>query len=37
VTSSATGTPESVDIQSDGRWLGSSCGSVKPLPMAGAK
>jgi hypothetical protein len=33
VTSSATGSPEAVDIQSTGRWLGSSCGSVKPLTL----
>ena len=37
VTSSATGNPETVDIQSTGRWLGSNCGSVKPLPLPAAK
>jgi hypothetical protein len=34
VTSSATGSQENVDIQSTGRWLGSDCGSVKPLAPA---
>jgi Protein of unknown function (DUF3617) len=37
VTTSATGSPEAVDVQSTGRWLGSDCGSVKPLPLPSAK
>lgn len=36
ITSSATGSPEAVDVQSNGRWLGSDCGSVKPLPLPAA-
>jgi hypothetical protein len=37
ITSSATGSPEAVEVESNGRWLGSDCGSVKPLPAAAKK
>lgn len=30
-TSTVRGKPEKIDMQSSGRWLGSDCGSVKPL------
>lgn len=30
-TSSADGTPRTIDMQSNGRWLDSRCGDIKPL------
>lgn len=30
ITSSATGNPETVNLDGSGRWLGTQCGSVKP-------
>jgi hypothetical protein len=32
-TSTARGTPEKMDMQNSGHWLGSDCGNVKPLAM----
>lgn len=32
-TSTVRGKPEKMDMQSSGRWLGSDCGTVKPLAM----
>ena len=33
VTSSARGKPEKMEMNSNGRWLGKDCGSVKPIAM----
>lgn len=33
VQSSASGQPETMTMQSDGRWLGADCGSIKPVEM----
>jgi hypothetical protein len=32
-TTSINGRPEKMDMQNSGRWLGSDCGTVKPLVM----
>ncbi|MES2582845.1 MAG: DUF3617 domain-containing protein [Pseudomonadota bacterium] len=32
-TSMARGKPEKMDMQTNGRWLGSDCGTVKPFPV----
>ena len=36
VTSAAGGKPEKTDIQSSGRWLGTDCGTVKPMSPKGS-
>ncbi|MDB5917810.1 MAG: hypothetical protein JWR40_2044 [Massilia sp.] len=33
VTTSATGSSETVNIDSSGRWLGADCGAVKPIML----
>lgn len=33
VTTTATGTSETVNVESTGRWLAAECGSVKPMAM----
>jgi hypothetical protein len=32
-TTTIQGRPEKMDMQNNARWLGSNCGSVKPLAM----
>ncbi len=32
-TTTVRGAPEKMEMQSNGRWLGTNCGSVKPLAM----
>ena len=33
VTTDATGTSETVNIASSGRWLGADCGAIKPIVL----
>lgn len=33
VTTTATGTSETVNLESAGRWLGAECGAVKPIML----
>jgi hypothetical protein len=35
-TTSVTGTSETVNVESSGRWLGTACGSVRPLELPAA-
>jgi hypothetical protein len=37
VTSSATGSPETMTVESSGRWLGADCGSIRPVTLPSAK
>jgi hypothetical protein len=37
VTSSATGSPETVTVDSTGRWLGADCGAIQPIALPPAK
>ena len=37
INSSATGKPERIDMEGAGKWLGASCGDVKPFSMPKSK
>lgn len=37
VTTSASGKPETMDMDATGRWLGANCGDVKPVVLPKAK
>jgi hypothetical protein len=37
VASTATGNPETMNIDASGRWLGADCGGIKPMALPGAK
>lgn len=37
INSSATGKPERMDMEGAGKWLGASCGDVKPFSMPKSK
>lgn len=36
VNSSASGKPETMNVDATGRWLGADCGNIKPITMPGA-
>ena len=37
INTSATGKPERMDMEPAGKWLGASCGDVKPFVMPKSK
>ncbi len=37
VTSSNSGKPETMNMESSGKWLGSDCGDIKPIAMPKSK
>jgi hypothetical protein len=37
VTSSATGSPETVSVDSIGHWVGADCGGIQPMTLPNAK